>query len=74
MKGELTKAQRDALNFILRNGPGAFPPLKSGRPPKAVDDLVQLGLLETLNSLRQSPQMYEITAKGRAALSRGDQS
>lgn len=65
---KLTKAQRAALEYIRREGPGTLPDTKSGRVPAAVDQLVQAGLLETLNRLRPGPAMYEITPAGRAAL------
>lgn len=69
---KLTKAQRDALNFILANGPGTLPLTKQGRTPAAVAQLVERQFLETLNRLRASPPMYEITAAGRAALEQGN--
>jgi hypothetical protein len=67
-----TKAQRSALKFILTNGPGTLPLTKSGRVPAAVCQLLDAGLLETLNRLRPGPEMYEITAAGRQALTQGD--
>jgi hypothetical protein len=65
---KLTKSQRSALRFILDNGPGTMS-LASGRTPAAVDQLVQAGMLETLNRLRPGSPMYEITPVGRQALS-----
>jgi hypothetical protein len=72
MGEKLTKAQREALRFILAKGPGTLPLTKAGRTPAAVADLVEAGLLETLNRIRPSPPMYEITPAGRAALSTQD--
>jgi hypothetical protein len=65
---KLTKAQRNALAFILANGPGTIPLTRAGRTTAAVTGLVSPGLLETLNRLRPGPPMYEITAAGRAAI------
>jgi DNA-binding PadR family transcriptional regulator len=65
---KLTKGMRDALRFILASGPGTIPPTKAGRTSKAVVDLLDAGMLETLNRIRPGPAMYEITEAGRRAL------
>jgi hypothetical protein len=69
---KLTKAQRDALSYILENGPGTLPLTKAARTPAAVVRLLEAGLLETLNRLRPGPPMYEITPAGRSLLQSGD--
>lgn len=64
----LTKAERELLSFILENGPGTLPLTKQSKVPAHVSRLVGAGYLETLNRLRPSSAMYEITDAGRAAL------
>ncbi|ODT87032.1 hypothetical protein [Phenylobacterium sp. SCN 70-31] len=66
------KAQRDALIYILENGPGTIPMTKALRVPAPVQQCVEAGWLEPLNRLRPGPPMYEITASGRAALKGGE--
>ena len=66
--GKLTKAEREALCYILANGPGTLPLTASARTPAHVARLVDAGYLETLNRLLPSTAIYEITPAGRQAL------
>lgn len=68
MSEKLSKAKRTALSYILEHGPGTLPLTRGLRTPAAVVQLVEAGLLETLNRLRPSTPIYEITPAGRAAL------
>lgn len=72
MASKLSKAERAALSFIKTNGPGALPTTNAARTPAHISRLVAAGYLETLNRLRAGPQIYEITAAGRAALTGGE--
>lgn len=67
---KLTKAMRDVLRFILREGPGTVPYTKQGRKSASVSHLLDAGMLEKLNRLRPGPAMYEITPAGRQALAK----
>lgn len=58
--GKLTKAEREALCYILANGPGTLPLTASARTPAHVARLVDAGYLETLNRLLPSTAMYEM--------------
>ena len=69
---KLTKAQRAELRFILREGPGTLPLTADGRTRAVVVQLLEMGLIETLNRLRPGPAMYEITPAGRALLKAPD--
>ena len=66
--GKLTKAERQALRYILTNGSGTLPLTATARTPAHVARLVDAGYLETLNRLLPSTAIYEITPAGRQAL------
>lgn len=66
--GKLSKAERDALSYILTNGPGTLPLTRREQIPAHVVRLVAVGYLEKLNRLRPGSEMYEITDAGRQAL------